>query len=110
MNQADIPIEKVRDVVTEMLSTGHPSLVMVARKLDISPRTLQRRLSEMDLSHSQVLNQARIARACLLLAQQELHISDIARETGFATPSAFSRAFQTWMGKSPRAFRNRIKV
>ena len=110
MNQPDIPIERVRDVVTTLLSTGHPSLVTVARKLDISPRTLQRRLAEKDLTHSQVLNQARIAIACQLLAKPEMHISDIARETGFATPSAFSRAFQTWVGTSPRAFRNGIKV
>ena len=110
MNQPDIPIEIVRNVVTTLLSTGHPSLVTVARKLDISPRTLQRRLAEMDLTHSQVLNQARITKACQLLAKPEMHISEIARETGFATPSAFSRAFQTWVGTSPRAFRNGIKA
>jgi hypothetical protein len=27
-------------------------------------------------------------------------------QAGFATPSAFSRAFHTWTGTSPRAFRN----
>ena len=81
---------------------------MVALQLGISTRTLQRQLAAKDLTHSQLLNQTRIAKACQLLAQKDLHISEIAQKTGFATPSAFSRAFQAWTGKSPRVFRNGI--
>jgi AraC-like DNA-binding protein len=81
---------------------------VVAQQLGISKRTLQRQLAAKDLTHSQLVNQTRITKACQLLAQKDVHISDIARETGFATPSAFSRAFQTWTGKSPRVFRNGI--
>lgn len=106
MSKPVIPIDKVRDAIVGLLPDGHPTLVMVAQQLGISPRTLQRRLTDSHLTHSQLVNQARIAKACQLLSQQDLHIRDIARETGFATPSAFSRAFQTWTGKSPREFRN----
>ena len=108
MSKPVIPIGKIRNVVAELLPAGHPSLTEVARQLGVSPRTLQRRLADNDLTHSQVVNQTRIAKACLLLGQQTVHISDIAREAGFATPSAFSRAFQTWTGKSPRAYRNSL--
>jgi len=80
--------------------------MVVAEQLDISPRTLQRRLADYDLTHSQLVKQTRITKACQLLAQQDLHISDIALETGFATPSGFSRSFQSWTGSSPRTFRN----
>jgi AraC-like DNA-binding protein len=105
VNKPVIPIGNVRNVIAGLLPAGHPTLVIVAQQLGISTRTLQRRLADNDLTHSQVVNQTRIAKACQLLAQQDVHISDIARETGFATPSAFSRAFQTWTGTSPRAFR-----
>lgn len=106
MSKPGIPIDKIRNVIAELLPAGHPTLVVVAQQLGISPRTLQRRLAEMNLTHSQLVNQARIAKACQLLAQQKVHIRDIAHETGFATPSAFSRAFQSWTGTSPRAFRS----
>jgi len=79
---------------------------MVAAELEVSPRTLQRRLAGNGMTHSQLVNQVRLSRACQLLARRDLQISDISRETGFATPSGFSRAFQAWMGASPRAFRN----
>ena len=106
MNKPVIPISQVRNVIAGLLPAGHPTLVTVAQQLGVSPRTLQRRLADQDLTHSQVVNQTRIAKACQLLGRQNVHISDIARETGFATPSAFSRAFQSWTGTSPRAFRN----
>jgi AraC-like DNA-binding protein len=103
-----ISILSVRQVMAEMLSTGYPTLALVASELEVSPRTLQRRLAENQMSHSQLVNQVRLARACQLLARRELQISDISRETGYATPSAFSRAFQSWMGASPREFRSSL--
>ena len=93
-------------MIEGLLPAGHPSLMVVAQQMGVSPRTLQRQLAAADLTHSELLHQTRITKACQLLAQQDMHISDIARETGYATPSAFSRAFQIWTGKSPRAFKN----
>ena len=106
VNKPAIPVYKIRCVIEQMLHDGHPTLGMVATELDVSTRTLQRRLADNKLTHSQVVSQARLAKACQLLAQQNLSIKEIARETGFATPSAFSRAFHSWTGSSPRAFRN----
>jgi AraC-like DNA-binding protein len=100
-----IPIPKIRCVIARLLPAGQLTLDLVAAELDASPRTLQRRLADNDLTLTQLVNQTRIAKACQRLAQQDVHISEIARETGFATPSAFSRAFQSWTGTSPRAFR-----
>jgi len=88
-----------------LLLAGHIRLDLVAAQLDVSPRTLQRRLADNDLTLTQLVNQTRITKACQRLSQQDVHISAIARETGFATPSAFSRAFQSWTGTSPREFR-----
>jgi len=95
-------------VLTELLPAGHPTLVMVAAQMEISPRSLQRRLAESGLTHSQLVYQTRLTKACQLLAQPEIQINEIAQETGFATSSAFSRAFHTWTGASPRAFRNGV--
>lgn len=106
VNKPAIPIGKIRNAITGLLPAGHPTLVVVAEQLDTSPRTLQRRLADNDLTHSQLVKQTRLTKACQLLAQRDMQISDIALETGFASPSAFSRAFQSWTGSSPRTFRN----
>ena len=103
--KSSFEIRKVRKAISNLLPTGHPGLAEVAAQLGISPRTLQRRLAGMNLSHSQLVNQTRITTACQRLAHRDVHISEIAREIGFATPSAFSRAFQSWTGTSPSDFR-----
>jgi len=98
-------ILEVRRVIARMLSAGHPTLESVAGQLEISPRTLQRRLAKQGLTHSKLVFQVRITRACQQLSQSDVQINEIASEIGFATPSAFSHAFQSWTGTSPRDFR-----
>jgi len=105
LNKQSISLAEVRDIISHLLPAEYPSLQIVAKQLDTSPRTLQRRLSENNLTHSQLVNQTRVTKACQRLANKDVQISDIAREIGFATPSSFSRAFQAWTGATPRAFR-----
>ena len=105
VNELALKITDVRRAIAKLLPAGHPSLAMVAGQLDISTRTLQRRLAENNLTHSQLVHQARITKACQRLSQPNVQISKIARETGFGSPSAFTRAFQSWTGTTPRAFR-----
>ena len=109
VNKHLISINEVRNVIAGLLPSGHPGLHVVANQLGVSPRTLQRRLAENDLTHSRLVHQTRVTKACQRLAKQDVHISDIARETGFATPSSFSRAFQSWTGTSPRTFRKGLQ-
>jgi AraC-like DNA-binding protein len=106
VNKRAPPINEIRNVIAQLLPAGHPTLAMVANELATSSRTLQRRLAENHLTHSQLVSQARVAKACQLLSRRDIHIYDVARETGFATPSGFTRAFQSWTGKSPREYRN----
>ena len=89
--KTSIEVQEVRDAISSLLSVSHPCLRDVAAQLGISPRTLQRRLAGMNLTNSQLLHQTRVGK--------------IALELGFATPSSFSRAFQSWTGMSPRTFR-----
>ena len=55
--------------------------------------------------------QARIGqeRALALLAEPDLPISVIAARTGFATPSAFTRAVRRWTGLAPSDLRRRCR-
>ena len=58
--------------------------------------------------HRYVL-EARIARAKELLANRALSITDVALQTGFATPSHFSVTFRRITALTPRAFRDGLK-
>jgi AraC-like DNA-binding protein len=53
----------------------------------------------------QFVIRARIDRALMLLAVQELSIGRIARAVGFRTPSHFSTVFHRMTGTTPRAYR-----
>lgn len=101
----DIELSRIRELVSERLRGGRPTLESVAVQLRVSPRTLQQRLADQHLSHSQLVKQVRLTKACHLLPRKHIQIADVARQTGFASASTFSRAFQSWTGTSPRAFR-----
>jgi AraC-like DNA-binding protein len=77
----------------------------VARTLDLSVRTLQRRLAECDTTFRQVVEAARMAEAVDLLADRSVPLSTLAERLGYADPSAFSHAVRAHFGVSPRTLR-----
>jgi AraC-like DNA-binding protein len=84
---------------------GSPDMTQVARQLGMAARSLRRRLSEEGTSFQQLVVEARVARATRLLEDPRRSIKDTAYAMGFASPSAFHRAFKRWTGVSPSAVR-----
>jgi AraC-like DNA-binding protein len=91
--------------VSELADAGTLGLAQVAGALAVSPRTLQLRLEDEGASFAAVIDAVRKERALALLAEPGLPISAIAARTGFATPSAFTRAFRRWTGLPPSRYR-----
>ncbi len=81
------------------------TLENIAERLAISPRTLRRRLSSEGSSFQEVKNLARAKRAKYYLRRTSMPIAEIAYELGFSELSAFSRAFRSWVGQAPQAYR-----
>lgn len=77
----------------------------VARSLDLSRRTLQRRLAECGSSFRQLLEAVRMQEALEGLADHTLPLVMLAERLGYAEPSAFSHAVRSHFGKAPRALR-----
>jgi AraC-like DNA-binding protein len=73
--------------------------------LDISPRSLQRHLTEMGTSYSVLLAEVRLDTACRLLTESELSIAEIAYRLGYSGPSSFSRIFMRLMKIQPAVYR-----
>ncbi|RME58564.1 AraC family transcriptional regulator [Candidatus Parcubacteria bacterium] len=97
--------ERLRLWLHQVLSDGVPTTAEAARALNLSVRTLHRRLRDEGTSFRELLDQLRKERAVALLADQRCSIAEVGFLLGFAELSSFSRSFKRWTGKSPAAFR-----
>ena len=96
---------RVRQAIANVLSEGVPTVSSIASELAMSPRTLQRRLSEQGHSFQGVVDRARKELAQRLLAETDFSLAEVAFLTGFAEQSGFNRAFKRWAGQTPRSYR-----
>jgi len=97
--------KRVRIQVSQTLSDGVPKISDIARRLGMSGRTLQRRLSDRGDSFQTLVDEARRQLAERLLRQTDYPLAEVAFLTGFSEQSAFNRAFKRWAGQTPRSFR-----
>ena len=87
------------------------SLPSVAESVDVHPQTMQRRLSREGASYRAVLDQARYVWAReLIMAHQDVSLTEIAFKLGYGDLTAFSRAFRRWCSEPPRALRRRLEL
>jgi AraC-like DNA-binding protein len=97
--------QQVHAAIVRDLAHGQVRLASIAEELKLSPRTLQRKLSESGATFQQILDQARFALARDYLRQPELSLVDIAFLLGYQEQSAFNHAFKEWSGVNPGAYR-----
>lgn len=95
----------VRRAVSQSLSEGLPRMAVVARRLAMSERTLQRRLAAKSLSYKAIVEATQHQLATNLMRQSKYTLSEVAFLTGFSEQSAFNRAFKRWVGETPTSFR-----
>jgi AraC-like DNA-binding protein len=76
----------------------------VATRLQMHPRTLQRRLSEAGLTYAAVRDGCRQTLAMEALSAAQC-VDDIAERLGFSDRTSFNRAFKRWTGLTPAAWR-----
>lgn len=99
-------ISQVHAAIVGSLAQGQVRLAYIAEELKLSPRTLQRKLSDAGATFQQILDQARFALAKDYLRQPELSLVDIAFLLGYQEQSAFNHAFREWAGVNPGAYRS----
>ncbi|OWV98880.1 hypothetical protein ATY79_18760 [Rhizobium sp. R693] len=93
--------EQVKALVSVRLGLASVELPDLATEMGMTPRTLQRRLSEEKTSLRAILRDYREQLATAYLAQGNMSVEDISAALGYAEATAFSRAFKTWTGSSP---------
>lgn len=98
---------RVRSALSELLPGGMFGIEDVAKKLGVSKRTLQRKLSEENTTFQKQLNSTRETLALHYVTNTDMHISDIAYLLGYAETNSFLRAFSVWTGTSPVKYRKK---
>ncbi|MDE0856703.1 MAG: AraC family transcriptional regulator [Nevskia sp.] len=95
----------VRQHILRGLRAGGVSIDKVAAALDLSERTLQRRLGECGATFNELVERMRFELSQRYLRQDHLSLTEIGYLLGYSELSAFSRAFRRWSGVSPIEFR-----
>jgi AraC-like DNA-binding protein len=78
----------------------------VAQNLNMSERTLRRKLREENSSFRQVVDELRRDTAIRYLRETDLTVEDIAEILGFSDAANFRQAFRRWTKAAPYEFRH----
>jgi AraC-like DNA-binding protein len=97
--------EQVRNSLSLMLPLGRATLEQISENLAMPPRTLQRLLDKEGHSFASLLNTVRREKAEDYLTHSSHSVGEIARMTGYSTPSSFARWFYTEFGVTPASWR-----
>lgn len=81
----------------------------LAELLNMSVRTLRRRLDKEGSSYNQLLQQSRIEKSKELLRDPNNSIELISGKLGYLESTSFSRAFKSWTGETPRNWRKKFQ-
>ena len=97
----------LRPLIRSLLSEGCTHADQIAQRAGISSRSLQRYLAEEGHTFSGLLRQTRLEMAVEMI-RIGWRITDVGLELGYADTANFIRAFRSWTGFSPGAYRQQI--
>jgi AraC-like DNA-binding protein len=95
---------QVRKLLIAAMDGGDTSIETIAKRLGVSSRSLQRKLSDEDTKYADLLDEVRQELAKRYLARGTISASEVAYLIGFTEPPAFFKAFKRWTGMTPREF------
>lgn len=102
-------VNRIWQYINEHLH-GALSVAEVARLVHMSEGTLSRFFhAHLGKTFPRLVNELRIGRACRLLAETEMNVTEIAMACGYHNLSNFNRQFLRLKRASPRAFRQRLR-
>ncbi len=108
LRQGHSVLDRARHELALQLPEQGADLELLAQTLQLSPRTLQRRLREAGLSFSQLLDETREQLVLHYLRDPALELAEIAFLVGFSEAGSLARAFRRWTGQSPGAYRQNL--
>lgn len=105
----DLLLEKMNQYVRLHLDEA-PTIHELSRALDYSVshmRTVFR--SQLGVSLGRYIRESRLSKAASLLQSTTMNVSEVAKESGFKSLFAFSRAFKKAYGMAPKAYSRLVR-
>jgi AraC-like DNA-binding protein len=99
MDRSDI-LNRTLAAMIEQLPSGGVSEITIANQLELTTRTLHRKLGEKGISFRSLLTNVRKELVKRYIDDPGYSVTEISFLLGYADTSAFSRAFKRWYGKS----------
>jgi len=81
----------------------------LARRLDMSPRTLRQHLATAGTSFRELRNEIRQNFATLYLTDTVVPLDSIAEKLGFSDQAGFTKAYRSWTGHTPGDIRRQAR-
>lgn len=103
-DRADLAM-RVRSCIIEQLPSGTPDQHTVAAALNLSRRSLQRKLQAEGTTFRSLLEETRRDLAVHYVTATRRSMAEVTYLLGFSEPSNFTRAFRRWTGTSPAEYR-----
>lgn len=97
--------EKVSRAIHSDILQGEPSLAEIADRLNLSERSLSRKLKEEGTTFRALVKDKRKELAAFYLLKSDISVTELAFKIGFSDVSNFNRACQRWFGCSPSEYR-----
>jgi len=97
--------EKLRQVILKNYQSAFPQLEELSFYMNITPRTLQRKLQDENSSFRLLSDSIKQELALNLLLNESLSIAGIAYKLGYSEPGSFRKAFKAWTGKNPLEYK-----
>jgi len=98
-------VQRVKGAIIEMLPSGGVSVEKVAKRLNMSTRSLQRKLQVANTTFGKLLNEVRRTIAEHYIHDSNLSLMEIAFVLGYSEYSSFWRAYKLWTKASPSDIR-----
>ena len=98
-------VDRVRRQLRTLVFLPHRAPPVIAGRLGMSLRTLNRRLADEGTSVRRLSDEVARDAACQLLASTAKSAGEIGLLLGYSDASAFTRAFRRWCGTAPTQWR-----
>lgn len=100
-------VAQIKSLIRNRLSSGQPiGRQQLATQLNLSLRTLQRKLDQQGTHFQALFDQTRKDLALQLIQRGDRSFGEIAFQLGFSGLSAFQKAFKRWTGLAPGSYRS----
>lgn len=99
---------KVKVASLNLAKPELPDLETVADSLNLTPRTLQRRLKTEEITFREIIDNLKQKISDMLLRNKQFSVGDISFVLGYSEPAAFIHTFKKWHGVPPQEVRKHL--